>query len=424
MTDLTPQRRARTAVTVAFAAQGFLLAALLTQLPRYESRFQLAASLIVVAVVTVSLIAGGGSILAEQIVRRSSSKSALVTGLVVIAGAGGAIGLAQSTATFFVLLGLYGLGVGIIDAAANMQAVSIQHAYGRVILSSFHAAWSAGAIAGALFVAAAVGLGISLTITQLSAGLVVACALAVIAPRFLSTNSGVAPSTPASASPADGSAVPARALLALGSAMAMFYAVDFSVGNWSALYLTNVLLTDAGTAALGIAAYQCAALLSRTTGDWWVRRHGEKTVVRAGALIGTAGLALVMVAQSPATAISGFLVVGFGVAVVAPLCFSAVGSRAAPGHVDAAIARINLFNYLGTLVGGGVVGALAALTDLRIAFVLPLVFTVVLFFLAPIFVARPSRDTTPTVRSRADSTRAPVRDEDNGQQRRMSNGTT
>ncbi|NLE81700.1 MAG: MFS transporter, partial [Rhodococcus sp.] len=290
MTDLTSQRRARTAVTVAFAAQGFLLAALLTQLPRYESRFQLAASLIVVAVVTVSLIAGGGSILAEQIVRRSSSKSALVTGLVVIAVAGGAIGLAQSTATFFVLLGLYGLGVGIIDAAANMQAVSIQHAYGRVILSSFHAAWSAGAIIGALFVAAAVGLGMSLTATQVSAGLVVAGALAVIAPRFLSTTSGVAPGAPAPAGAPEDSTVPARALLALGAAMAMFYAVDFSVGNWSALYLTNVLLADAGTAALGIAAYQCAALLSRTTGDWWVRRHGEKTVVRAGALIGTAGL--------------------------------------------------------------------------------------------------------------------------------------
>ncbi|NLE78684.1 MAG: MFS transporter, partial [Rhodococcus sp.] len=130
------------------------------------------------------------------------------------------------------------------------------------------------------------------------------------------------------------------------------------------------------------------------------------------------------VAQSPATAISGFLVVGFGVAVVAPLCFSAVGSRATPGHVDAAIARIYLFNYLGTLVGGGVVGALAALTDLRIAFVLPLVFTVVLFFMAPVFVSRLSRDMTPTERTPADYTRSPLRDEDNEKQTRMSNDPT
>lgn len=401
MSEYTAQRSARLAVSVAFAAQGFLLAALLTQLPRYETRFQLTDSLVVTAVVIVSLIAGGGSVLADHIAKKTSSKSALVTGIVLIAAAGAAIGLAQSTPTFLVLLGVYGLGVGIVDAAANMQAVSIQHVYGRFILSSFHAAWSAGAIGGALFVAAAVGLGVSLTITQFSAGVVVACALALFAGRFLprtATRDGVVKS-PDRTTTQVGSAAPARIMLALGSAMALFYAVDFSIANWSALYLRNVILSDAGTAALALAAYQCAALFSRTTGDRWVRRYGEKAVVRTGALIGFVGFVLVTIAQSPATAISGFLVVGIGVPVVAPLCFSAAGSWAAPGRVDAAVARINLFNYVGTLVGGGVVGALAAVTDLRIGFVLPLVFVLALFALAPAFV--------PNARRTADYTRRP-----------------
>ncbi len=285
---------------------------------------------------------------------------------------------------------MYGAGLGIVDAAANMQAVSIQHAYGRFILSSFHAVWSVGAIAGALFVAAASALGVSVAAAQLVAALVVAVGLAVCSPRLL-----VRQQSAGTAVPATGPApvpVPIRALLALGTAMALFYAIDFGVGNWSALYVRNVLLADAGTAALALAAYQCAALVSRLTGDFWVAKYGEIAVVRVGSAVGVAGLTVVVLAPSPVVAIAGFLVVGLGVPVVAPLCFSAAGRLAPAGQVDDVVARINLFNYVGTLVGGAIVGGVAAATSLRIGFVVPLLFAVGLVLLAPAFAPDRDRD--------------------------------
>ncbi len=381
-------RPARIAAAAAFGLQGFLLAAILTQLPQYQDRFGFDDTVIVVAVVTVSLVAGAGSVLAEHLARRFSSKSALRFGLATIAVAGGALGFSPNTAAFFACLSVYGAGLGMVDAAANMQAVSIQHAYGRFILSSFHAVWSVGAIAGALFVAATSALDVGVAAAQLTAALVVAVGLALCGPRLLVRTEPNRTTPPT----AGGAIVPLRALLALGSAMALFYAIDFSVGNWSALYLRNVLFADAGTAALALAAYQCAALASRLSGDFWVAKYGEIAVVRAGSAIGIAGMTIVALAQSPAIAIAGFLVVGLGVPVVAPLCFSAAGRLAPTGQVDDVVARINLFNYVGTLVGGAIVGGVAAATSLRIGFVVPLLFAVALLLLAPAFAPDRDRD--------------------------------
>lgn len=367
-----------------------MLAALLTQLPQFKDNLGFDDTLVVVAVVGVSVIAGVGSVLAEQLAKATSSRTTLRTGLFVVAAAALVIALATSTPAFLAAFALYGVGLGMVDASANMQAVSIQHAYGKVILSSFHASWSVGAIVGALFVSLCSELDLSVRVCVLIAAAVVAAGCTVIGPGLLRTGhrradtSTTVPLT-----------VPLRPFLALGIAMVLFYAIDFGIGNWSALYLKEVLLSDAGTAALAMAAYQITALISRLTGDLWVRRFGEIAVVRAGAIVSTIGLLMVVVAQAPAMAIAGFLVVGLGAPVVAPLCFSAAGRLAPPDQTDAVIARINLFNYAGTVIGGAVVGGIAAVSDLRIGFVAPLVFAAVLFLLAPAFAPSRARSDAP-----------------------------
>jgi hypothetical protein len=97
---------------------------------------------------------------------------------------------------------------------------------------------------------------------------------------------------------------------------------------------------------------------------------------------------IVVLAPNPAVAIAGFLVVGLGVPLVAPLCFSTLGHLTSGPGLDAAVARLNIFNYAGTLIGGGVVGAIAVGTSLRVGFVVPLIFAGLLIMLAPVFAAR------------------------------------
>jgi MFS family permease len=113
-------------------------------------------------------------------------------------------------------------------------------------------------------------------------------------------------------------------------------------------------------------------------------------VVRAAALIGMVGLATVIAAQAPWMAIVGFAVLGAGVAVVAPLTFAAAGRLAGPDpgrmrRIDALVARLNQFNYLGFVLGGVLTGLISSGSGLRWGFVVPLIGIALLLPLAGAF---------------------------------------
>ncbi|MFE3001089.1 MFS transporter [Nocardia sp. NPDC059246] len=382
-------RAARSANSVAFALQGFFLAVILTELPQLKDKFTLSDGLIVAIVALISLLAGAGSITAERIALHWSSRTALRIGLALIAVSGVAIALSPNIIAAFVALGVYGVAVGIVDAGTNMQAVFIQHGYGRFILVSFYAAWSAGSITGALFVSAFEALKVPLQASILVAAAVVAIGCLSAGPRLLGTDEAEA--GPAEHEPAG--SVPMRIFWIFGAVIALAFAIDLAVGNWSALYLKDELLSSSATAALALAAYQGASLLGRLTGDLWVRRFGPRMVVRVAAAVGSVGLVIVVTAPGPVAAILGFLVAGIGLPVIAPLCFSEAGQLTSGRELDALIARLNLFNYAGTLVGGAVVGAVADAANLRAGFAIPLAFAVVLIGCARVFHRR--TDATP-----------------------------
>ncbi|OXR40170.1 Inner membrane protein YbjJ [Nocardia cerradoensis] len=377
-------RSARGANSVAFALQGFFLALVLTELPQEKEKFGLDDTMLVMIVAGISLLAGLGSVIAERVALRWSSRTALriALGLVAVAGAG--IALSPNTTALVVWLGVYGVALGGVDAGTNMQAVLIQHGYGRFILSSFYAAWSTGAILGALWVSAAEAAGVSTPVTILIAGAVVAVAGQGSSPRLLSAAAGESgPAEHGSPRP-----VPARVLLLFGVVLALAFAIDLAVGNWSALYLKDELGAPAAIAALALAAYQGASLAGRLAGDTLVRRFGPRHVSRVAALIGAAGLAVVALVPAPAAAIAGFLIAGIGLPLIAPLCFSELGRRTSGPGLDAVIARLNLFNYAGTLIGGAVVGSVAAAAGMRAGFAIPLLFALALAGLARTFAHR------------------------------------
>ena len=148
-------------------------------------------------------------------------------------------------------------------------------------------------------------------------------------------------------------------------------------------------------AASTASAYQATSQLSRVAGDFLVRRSSATAVVRLAAGIGAAGLLLVVLAPGPALAVIGFAVLGAGLAVVAPLTFSAVGVLAGDGspderrrRADVLVARLNQFNYLGFVLGGVLTGLVSSGSTLRWGYVVPLVTTAVLIALAPAFATR------------------------------------
>jgi MFS family permease len=185
--------------------------------------------------------------------------------------------------------------------------------------------------------------------------------------------------------------VPWRLLLPVGVVLACVYVADSGVSNWGAVYLRDTLLSSEGVAALGYAAYQGTALLGRLAGDRLVGRFGTALVVRCAVAVAGLGLLGVMTAPDPALAIAGFGVLGLGASVLVPLTFSAAGRL--DGGRGTAVARVNLFNYAGYLIGAPLVGAVGALAGLRYAWVAPFLLLGVVIALARRLDSRETRST-------------------------------
>jgi MFS family permease len=176
----------------------------------------------------------------------------------------------------------------------------------------------------------------------------------------------------------------------------LFYMVDTAAFTWGPTYLDHAVDAPSDLVALATFPYLLASGLVRLAGDDLVRRHGPVRVLRAGALVACAGLAIVVFAPTWPVAVGGFLVMGAGVAVVAPLSFSAAarlagGDTTDPGvrraRVDAVIARFNQFNYVGALLGAVMTGLVGA-GSLRVGFALPMVLVLGILPLARAFAAR------------------------------------
>jgi MFS family permease len=394
--------RRRGLVAAAFFAQGLTFATLLTHLPAFTHRWHVGDAVVTALIFGVSLCAGAGSVLAGAVALRRGSRTAL-TGAVLALAVGAALTvLSPVEPAFFGAFLVWGLAVGAVDATMNMQAVDVQSAFGRSVLAQFHAVWSLGGIAGALWTSADGRWQIGLTPSVLAVCVVV---LAVAAARALlhADSPAVQPVPEAARTPEPvtapapepvtaGPHVPWRAVALVGLAVVCFYVVDSGISSWSSLYLHEVLGASLATAATGFAAYQASSLLSRAVADLAVRRVGAVAVVRAAGVVGALGLTVVVLASTPLLAVVGLAVTGLGLAVVAPLAFATTDGLPAAVR-DVTIARLNLSNYLGFVVGGVLVGVLGALGDLRLGYLAPLAFALLVIGLAPAFsmLHRPQR---------------------------------
>lgn len=350
-----------------FFLQGLVFAAIVTQAPRIKDKFDIGDGGLTGILVLVAVVSGVGSVLAGIVAQRRTSAVAFRLALLTIGLGALLVGISPNLPLVVLAFIAYGLGVGAVDAGMNMQGVRVQRAYGRSVMASFHGMWSVGGIIGALYAAGVAEIDVPLALSLLVVALVAWCVVAVASPHFIEAQEhdpGLS---------AKGLDLPWRPILVFGLVILLFYAADTGILTWSSVYLEDALDSSTSVAPLAYGAYQAGALISRFGGDLLVRRVGASTVVAVGTTIGVAGLAVVVSAASPAMAIGGFFIVGLGLAILAPLSFAALAGAVPAPALDVAIARMNIANYLGAILGGGLIGAAASADHLRWAFVIPLV---------------------------------------------------
>jgi hypothetical protein len=369
-------RRGRISLGVSFFAQGATFALLVTRIPAIQDRYGISDGLLPVFLAAVPVLAGVGSVLTEQVVARVRPALVLRWLQPVVMSALLGVGAGSEVWQVAAALGAFGLAVGGLDASMNMLGVSLQRTYGRSIMLGFHATYSLGGVVGASLAWAGAHGHLALFVSYLPAVAVLLPAALVGSRWYVDAGGADGTSAPATAGKdaAGGGAlgVVFRALLPLCLVMAFAYIGDSTVSNWSAKYLQDTLGSSAELATVPYNAYMVTTLLGRALGDFGVRRFGPVAVVRSGSLLAAVGFAVVAAAPGAWSGILGFTLLGFGLCVLVPQCFAAAG-RLFPGASDAAVARLNIFNYVGFLVGSPLVGALGDAWSYRGAMLVPMV---------------------------------------------------
>jgi MFS family permease len=248
-----------------------------------------------------------------------------------------------------------GASSGLVDVAMNAHASVVERRRGAAIMSSFHAAFSLGGIAGA---------GLEATL------------LAMHTPRYwlLVPASGVALALVLFALPRLGPGdraessrvalrIPERTLVGLATVALLCLFVEGSMTDWSALYLTTVGASPA-SASTGFVAFSAMMVVGRLLGDHAVRVFGGQDVIAAGALLAGAGLTLAAALPLVPVIAFGFALVGLGLSNVVPALFSAGARRGS--SPAAGIAATATAGYAGMLAGPPVIGAIATGWSLRV----------------------------------------------------------
>ncbi|MCL7370274.1 MULTISPECIES: MFS transporter [Streptomyces] len=380
MTDVL--RRGRASLAFGFFAQGVAFALLVTRIPAIQDRYGVSDALLPVFLAAVPVLAGVGSVASERLVRRVRPSRLLRWSQPVVLLALLGVGAGDRVAVLAVALGVFGLSVGALDASMNMLGVSLQRAYGRSIMLGFHATYSLGGILGASLAWAGAHWELALWVSYLPV-VVVLLPAALVGSRWYVDGDGGGAADPADKGAGGaGAGIGFKVLLPLCLVMTFAYIGDSTVSNWSAKYLQDVLGSSEQLATVPYNVYMVTTLVGRAVGDFGVRRLGAVTVVRGGAVVAAGGFAVVASAPGPWAGMLGFTLLGFGLCVLVPQTFAAAGRLAAerdgrPGASDAAVARLNVFNYVGFLVGSPLVGALGDAWSYRGAMLVPMVLVLV-----------------------------------------------
>jgi len=272
------------------------------------------------------------------------------------------IAVTPSPMTLGAALFVFGAFHGAMDVAMNGWAAQVERRMARVTMSIFHALFSLGAGLGAAsgFFAARAGVGPEVhfaVVALIAAVLAVPIILRGMGHEVIARADGKAPLF----------ALPTGALVLVGLIAFASSVGEGAMADWSAVFLSTVTGTTEAQAALGYAAFSVMLVATRLAGGWLVGRFGPVAVTRGSGAIGAVGLGLVVLAPGLPLALVGFGLIGVGYAVMVPLAFS----RAANDPVmrpGPALASVATLGYGGMLLGPPVVGFIAQVSSLAVAF--------------------------------------------------------
>ncbi|MGQ4376308.1 MFS transporter [Streptomyces sp. SAS_267] len=369
-------RAARAATYFYFVLCGTLMGAWVVHIPAVEERVGISHATLGGLLVLLGLGAFTGMQVAGPLTDRFGARVVVPTGGVLCGAALVLPGLARDPWTLAGALLVFGFCNGCLDVSMNAHAVHVEKAYGRPVMSGFHATFSVGGVIAALVGAGAAAAGMKPVASMAAMGAVgiviaLASARALLPPSpagaVVGTGTGFAEEPEVSPAVTRRGAGGRVWLLAVLAFMVML--CEGAANDWSALHLKDVLGASAGTAAFAYGTFAAAMTIGRLVADRLVARFGSVAVLRHGAALAAVGITLVALGPWMWAAFTGWALFGLGLSGTVPQLFSAAG-HTDPAAAGANVSRVAGLGYVGMLAGPAVIGWLTHVVALNHTFVL------------------------------------------------------
>jgi len=355
-----PYRANRVAVSVFFFIAGLSFASWTSRIPDIKIKLNLneAALGSILFALPVGLMASlpvSGYLVTRLGSRRVVISSAL-SGICMLM----LIGLTTQVWQLVTCLFIYGFCNNMLNISMNTQAVGVEAKYGRSLMASFHGTWSLGGFTGTL-------LGLlmgSLKIVPPYHFLIILCGVFIaiaIVYRYLQLND---------ISHDTGKPIfvkPDSAILKLGIIAFCSMVSEGCMFDWSGVYFQKVIGATSGLVLVGSVSFMGMMAAIRLVGDKLITKFGIKSMLQISGCVIAAGLLIAVIFPYMVSAALGFLLVGFGVALIVPMVYGLAGKSKtmAPG---VALAAVSSIGFIGFLAGPPLIGFIAQLSSLRVSF--------------------------------------------------------
>lgn len=351
-------REHRLAVQLAFLVAGFGIACWAPLVPFAQQRLAVDAGALGALLLCLGLGSVAAMIATGMLCNRHGTRAVILAsglGMLLVLPW---LTLASLPWTLGLALVAFGACLGTLDVAMNINAVEVERAAGRPLMSGFHAMFSVGGFLGAGWMTLLLSVEFTPLLATLAGSALMAFALLLAWPRFLAT-----------ARSAGGPlfVMPRGIVRWIAVLAAVIFLVEGAMLDWGALLITNLGLLEPAQGGLGYMLFAVAMTVGRFAGDAVVTRLGDRQTLKLGGMVAVLGIALLVVAPVRGIALAGFVLVGLGASNLVPVLFRHAGQQSVMPAAFA-VAAVTTTGYAGILLGPALIGFVAKASSLSMAF--------------------------------------------------------
>lgn len=256
----------------------------------------------------------------------------------------------------------FGAGIGLVDVAVNVQGSLVEQSSDKPLMSGFHCLFSIGSIAGAGGGAILFTIGLMPITVTLIAVAVMAIITSTVFNELIPFGDHKQPNESVITKPRPNFRLILMALMCMICFMA-----EGAILDWSGVFLTNDRGLDIVHAGWGFAIFGGTMSVMRFTGDKVVSLLGRKRVLIFSSVFAMMGYAIAVIIPDWKFTLLGFALVGVGAANIVPVLITLAGQEKVM-PVNMSVAMVATMGYFGILGGPALIGFIAHLTNLYIAF--------------------------------------------------------